>query len=177
MMQGIQYPPKTIMEVFKALPEGTLAEIIEGNLIMSPGVKTSHQRIHKRLFSQLATGVEDGNFGEFWYAPHDVFLDEHSNVVQPDLYVISNEQLRFVEEDGVHCSPILIIEILSPSNRKHDIVTKKALYEKFGVKEYWIIDPKTKQSTGYLLKDGIYNLLETDFGKLKSVILNHEFAF
>ena len=176
-MQGIQYPPRTIMEVFKSLPEGTLAEIIEGKLYMSPGVKTSHQRIHKKLFSQLAIVVEDGKLGEFWYAPHDVFLDEHSNVVQPDFYVISNDQLGFVQEDGIHCSPIFIIEILSPGNKKHDVVTKKDLYEKFGVKEYWIIDPKTKQSTGYLLQDGTYSPLETDFGKLKSVILSHEFIF
>jgi Uma2 family endonuclease len=177
MMQGIQYPPKTIMEVFKSLPEGTLAEIIEGKLYMSPGVKTSHQRVHKCLFKQLEAIVEGGGLGELWYAPHDVFLDEHSNVVQPDLYVISNDQLRLVDEDGIHCSPIFIIEILSPSNKKHDTITKKSLYEMFGVKEYWIIDPQTKQSTGYLLKDGIYSPLETDFGKLKSVILNHEFTF
>jgi Uma2 family endonuclease len=177
MMQGIQYPPKTIMEVFKSLPEGTLAELIEGRLYMSPGPRTSHQRVHKALFRQLDAFVEGNNIGELWYAPHDVYLDEHSNAVQPDLYIISNEQMRFVNEDGIHCSPIFIIEIISPSNPKHDTFTKKALYEKFGVKEYWIVDPRTKQSTGYLLKDGIYSPLENGFGKLKSVILNHEFTF
>lgn len=165
------------MEVYKSLPEGTLAEIIEGKLYMSPSPTTSHQRVHKELLFQLQTVIDKGKLGEIWYAPHDVFLDEEANVVQPDLFVILNDQAKYVQDDGIHCAPAFIVEVISPSNTKHDTVTKKALYEKFGVKEYWIIDPKTKQTTGYSLQNGIYTPLETDFGKLKSVILHHEFTF
>jgi Uma2 family endonuclease len=176
MMQGIQYPPKTIMEVFKSLPEGTLAELIEGKIYMSPAPNTEHQQLIGDLFTDINIFVREKRLGRCFVAPTDVYFDEHSNAVEPDIIFIANDN-QIIKPDAIHGVPDLVVEVLSPGNSKHDTVTKKQLYEQFGVREYWIIDPKTKQSTGYLLQNGIYTALETDFGKLKSVILNHEFTF
>ena len=179
MTKGIdqQRPPRTIMEVFKMLPEGTLAEVIDGTLYMSPAPNSAHQDIVSDLGYELLHFAKTTKIGKFHIAPYDVWLDEHSNAVQPDFIFVLSENLSIKKKDAIHGVPDLLIEILSPSNSKHDTIRKKQLYEKFGVKEYWIINPNTKETTGYSLKDGIYSPLENGFGKLKSVLLDHEFTF
>ena len=72
----------------------------------------------------------------------------------------------------------MLIEILSPSNADHDLFRKKNLYEKFGIPEYWIINPETKETVGFFLKDGKYRESGHYVGKIHLVILdNTEFGF
>ena len=166
----VQQPPRTIMEVFKLLPEGTLAEIIENKLYMSPTPVTKHQRIISKLLSGLYVFVNKDDKGEVFTAPFDVFLDEESNAVQPDIIFVSKENSKIIDEETtIHGVPDLLIEILSPGNRKHDLVTKKDLYEKFGVKEYWIIDPETKEqyTTTELDETNLANIKEA-YNNLKT---------
>jgi Uma2 family endonuclease len=87
-----------------------------------------------------------------YYAPIDVFFSDE-DVVQPDILVCKKTQM---ELKGCIGAPALIIEILSPSNSKRDLIDKFLLYEKHGVKEYWIANPKTKVITLYSLEDGKY---------------------
>ena len=176
-MQGIQTPPRTIMEVFKSLPEGTLAELIDGTLHMSSIPTPRYQRIIGELAFALSSHMKQNNSGEILFAPCDVFLDEHSNAVQPDVIFISSKNSTIVGEDAIHGVPDMLIEVLSPGNPKHDLVRKKELYQKFGVKEYWIIDPDTKESLGFTLKDGIFKEAGTYKAKIKSLLLNQDFAF
>jgi Uma2 family endonuclease len=77
----------------------------------------------------------------------------------------------------VHGSPDLIIEILSPSNKRRDLITKKKLYEKFGVNEYWIIDPETNTAFGFQLQKGAYVKLPLEKSKLISPLLKNVFVF
>lgn len=86
--------------------------------------------------------------GEVFCAPLDVFLDQE-NAYQPDILFVSKERLNIIKEDGIYGIPDLIIEILSISNSYHDLKTKKNVYEKYGVKEYWIIDPMDKEAIGF----------------------------
>ncbi|MFZ6010184.1 MAG: Uma2 family endonuclease [Bacteroidota bacterium] len=166
------------MEVFKMLPEGTLAEVIENALYMSPTPTGKHQRLSRKLSTQLDQFVTSEDLGEIFYAPYDVFLDETENAVQPDLFFVSRKNAGIVNDDGhVHGVPDLIIEILSPGNKKHDKVIKKNLYEKFGVKEYWIIDPDTRAAIGYTLKNKTYQLIGEDSGKINSILLGKSFVF
>lgn len=65
-----------------------------------------------------------------------------NNVVQPDLVFVSNTRAGIVTEDNIQGAPDLVIEILSESTRKKDEVTKRELYDRFGVKEYWLVDPE-----------------------------------
>jgi Uma2 family endonuclease len=176
-MKGIQTPPRTIMEVFKSLPEGTLAEVINQNLYMSPSPSKNHQRLVRQFLVAFSNFIEPLKLGEIFSAPFDVFLDEYANAVQPDLMFISKEKLSIVKDDGVHGVPDLIVEMLSPSNEKYDLVKKRDLYEKFRVKEYWVINPDTKESFGFFLKDGKYNGPEMHQAQVKSLLLNHDFHF
>ncbi len=166
-----------MMEVFKMLPEGTLAEIINGSIFMSPSPTTKHQAILRQIaFSIYETTKNTG--GEVLFAPCDVFLDEHANAVQPDIFFIVPANQSIIKVNAIHGIPDLVIEILSPSNSDHDLICKRDLYEKFKVPEYWIVDPETKETTGFLIKDGKYSEPETYIGKIRSVVLgNTEFHF
>jgi Uma2 family endonuclease len=178
MIIEIASPPRTIMEVYKMLPEGTLAELVNGQLYMSPAPTNLHQRTSRKIAIQLSQFIDEHTLGEIFYAPSDVYLDEEANAVQPDLYFISkgndNQPLDEIPYQSV---PDLIIEILSPSNNKHDLITKKNLYEKFGVKEYWIVDPTTKETLLYELIKNQFVLKAQPTAKVFSTLLNHLFSF
>jgi Uma2 family endonuclease len=142
-------PPQTMMELYKILPEGTRVQLINNKLIMSPAPLYVHFSIEKAIFRQLDLFVEKHKLGEVVFAPVDVYLD-NENVYQPDIFFISNERKGIIKKDGIHGAPDLVIEILSPSNKRDDTVKKKEVYQKAGVKEYWYLDPETKTATGFL---------------------------
>jgi Uma2 family endonuclease len=178
MQETLIHPPRTIMEVFKMLPEGTLAEVIDKTLYMSPTPITIHQRILRKLSTEIDSFLTENNLGELFFAPFDVFLDENSNAVQPDILVVLNESKHIIDESStIHGVPDFIIEVLSPGNKKHDLVTKKELYERFGVKEYWVIDPVEKEATGFSLANQRYSEFFKGKGEIKSRLLNKSFSF
>jgi Uma2 family endonuclease len=178
MIAEIPSPPRTIMEVYKMLPEGTLAELINGQIYMSPTPTNLHQRISRKLEIKLIDFIDRNFLGEIFHAPLDIYLDNEANAVQPDIIFISKENpsqpLDEVPYQGV---PDLLVEILSPSNNKHDLVVKKELYEKFGVKEYWIVDPFSKEVTVYKLQGALYVLASKEIGKVHSPLLSYQFEF
>ena len=165
------------MEVYKMLPEGTLAELINGILYMSPAPKTNHQRIIFKIGTQITNFIEQGFGGEIFIAPCDVYLDQELNAVQPDVLFISKEKSNIVLEDGIYGSPDFIVEVLSPSNSKNDLEVKKELYERFLVKEYWIVDPIEKKAIGYSLQLGKFVSLKSSEGIITSPYFNQEFKF
>jgi Uma2 family endonuclease len=178
MQETMVHPPRTIMEVFKMLPQGTLAEVIENTLYMSPTPTGKHQWIIAELLSKLKAFASEKDLGIVLPLPLDVYLDRESNAVQPDLFFISKSNLGIFHEDGpVEGVPDLIVEVLSPGNTKHDKVRKKDLYEKFGVKEYWIVDPSNKKTLGYSLVDNKFISLGEFQGELVSALLKQSFIF
>lgn len=176
MLELLERPPRTIMEVYKMLPEGTLAELIDGIIYMSPSPVTNHQRIISQLLGKMFPYIEENKLGEIFVAPFDVYLDEHANAVQPDIIFVSNKNASIVK-DHIHGVPDLLIELLSPGNKSHDTVRKKNLYEKFGVKEYWIIDPETKESIGYALEGNVYKEFFKSSGQISSRLLDATFNY
>ena len=174
----ISTPPRTIMEVYKMLPEGTLAELINGQIFMSPTPTNLHQRISRKLLIKLSEFVEKRSLGEVFDAPLDIYLDNYKNSVQPDIIFISKDNpSQPLDHIPYHGIPDLLIEILSPSNDDHDLITKKELYEKFGVKEYWIVDPITKEVLVYQLLNHSYFLAGKEIGKISSPLLQLIFEF
>jgi Uma2 family endonuclease len=156
-MQSTRIPSLSTIEEFKALPEGTLAELINGILFMSPSPTLEHQQIISDLLTDLNVFIrKHRSGGRVLPAPCDVYLDEEANVVQPDIVYVSPENQSIIKKNGIHGAPDLIIEILSPSNASHDLDLKTGLYEKSGVSEYWIVSPTTRDSMGYRLRDGKY---------------------
>jgi Uma2 family endonuclease len=178
MEETVVRPPKTIMDVFKMLPETTLAEVINNQLYRSPAPVGRHQRVISKLFTQIYDHAVDQNLGEAFVSPFDVFLDEKSNAVQPDIFFIAADRLDMVDDDGgVHGVPDLIVEILSSGNPQHDRITKKALYQNFKVKEYWVVDPVSRKANGYKLVKGLYQALPVTTSKLTSPLLKATFKF
>jgi Uma2 family endonuclease len=178
MNQLLQSPPKTIMEVFKMLPEGTLAELIDNQIYMTASPFGAHQRLQMKLSAKIFNFLEKHNIGEVVSAPMDVYLDETSNAVQPDIFVLLNENQHILHPNGhVRGVPDLIIEILSPGNRNHDLVRKKELYERFRVKEYIITDPDNKDVWHYVLVNNIFEQQPATPGQFTSRLLQTSFSF
>lgn len=166
------------MEVYQGLPEGTLAELIDNQIYMSPSPLAKHQVALNEINFQLKKHLDHSRQGTVLIAPLDVYFDETSNAVQPDIIVIFNDNMKILDENGhIHGVPDLLVEVLSPGNRDHDLIIKKDLYEKFGVKEYWAVDPETKLALGFTLKDGKYTQFSDEIAKIDSVLLEAEFIF
>ena len=141
---------------FEALPESILpTELIDGELVMSPAPIALHQMVSGEIHFLLRSAVASGRV---LYAPMDVFLDER-NVVQPDLFWVSPEHVDRLTERGLHGAPDLAVEILSPGSVRRDRVTKHALYERFGVREYWLADPANRTLEAFTLHDGRFQPL------------------
>jgi Uma2 family endonuclease len=90
--------------------------------------------------------------GEVYFAPLDVVLSDE-NVLQPELMFISRERIGIIEENNIQGAPDLVIEILSPSTADKDRVLKKNIYARFGVREYWIVDPDARSIEVYVARD------------------------
>ena len=128
------------VEEFLQLEESNLpCELINGEVFISPAPNMIHQVVSGKLYDMLkAYARKTGGFAA--YSPFDVYLD-NKNVFQPDLLYLKKENRSRLFEKGLRGAPDLAVEIISPSNSFKDRNQKKRLYEKFGVKEYWIIDP------------------------------------
>lgn len=169
-------PPRTALEVFEMLPEGTLAEVINNVIYMSPAPSFQHQDVLGNLHTTLNIYIRENSLGKCLVSPIDVYFDT-ATVFQPDIIFISNENMSIVKDEKVKGAPNLIIEVLSPGNKKHDTDRKKPVYEKFGVKELFIIDPRSKEVISYYLINNKFEKQESVTGKINSVLLNKSFTF
>ena len=132
---------KLTYEDYVLFPEdGQRHEIIDGEHYVSPAPLLRHQQISMRLSSRVGTFIETNRLGEFLAAPADVLLSEH-DILQPDLFFVSNERASILTPKNIQGAPDLVIEILSPSTRRLDERLKLERYELLGVREYWIVDP------------------------------------
>ena len=176
MTQTVARPPKTIQEVWKSLPEGTLCQLINNQLIMSPAPQNVRQVILNEINVEISLYLRKNKRGEIRIAPYDVHFSEQ-NILQPDLLFIENTNLDKVQKDGLYGAPDLIIEILSPTTSKLDFKEKKSVYEKYGVSEYFIIDPESKSVDSFFLNKGKYQEQKSIIGKIKSKILGTNISF
>jgi Uma2 family endonuclease len=134
-------PIRLTYDDFLGFPDdGRRHELVDGEHVVTPAPVRRHQRISRRLLVAIDSCLQSHPLGEVFAAPLDVILSEH-DVVEPDLLFVSNERGDMLE-DRVHGAPDLVVEILSPSSRRMDEVTKRHLYDRFGVLEYWVVDPE-----------------------------------
>jgi len=169
-------PPRTMFEVFKSLPEGTLCQLINNNLVMSPAPTDPYQKILMDISAQLFFYVSKNQLGEVRVAPYDVYFNR-KNVYQPDIVFVAKENINKIKEDGLHGAPDLVIEILSPRTAKYDLEDKKDVYERYGVKEYWAVDPVSKQVYFFKVVKDEYVEAETKNAVIKSSLLKTEIKF
>jgi Uma2 family endonuclease len=130
-------------EDFLLFPDdGKRHEIIDGEHFVTPSPNRRHQRLVGRLHARMAWFLDaHPGHGEVFLAPFDVVLSFH-DVVEPDLLFIATDQAAILTEKNVQGPPALVIEVLSKSTRKRDAQTKRRLFERTGVREYWLVDPE-----------------------------------
>jgi Uma2 family endonuclease len=148
-------------------------ELINGIIMRKAAPQPMHQFIVRRLSKAFEKLLDENPLGEFLTAPIDVFFDKYSRA-QPDLLFIREDRTFIIDlVDGIMGAPDLIVEIISPGSVRMDRVDKKALYEEFGVKEYWIIDPNNHAIEIFSFKNDRYLLKEyvENEGKINSDIL------
>jgi Uma2 family endonuclease len=132
----------TYEDLFSLPDNGRRYEVIEGELYEKPAPSWDHAVTIMNLILMLAPVVQALG-GRVLTAPLDVFF-EGADPVQPDIVVLLPESAASGAGRGVEGAPDLLIEVLSPSNRGHDVLTKRALYARAGVREYWIVDPESR---------------------------------
>jgi Uma2 family endonuclease len=125
---------------------------------MTPAPVPYHQRIIIKLGRILDEFVTKNNLGIIFVAPCDVLLSEE-DVIQPDLFFISNEKMSIITDKYIAGVPDLAIEILSTYTKKLDKLLKKKLYESYGVKEYWVVDIDKKTIEIFSLKGKSYKTI------------------
>lgn len=133
-------------------------EIIGGEKLMSPAANLTHSDIIGRLFLFIGNYILDKKCGYIYPDDVDVYFSDGS-LYKPDLCVVlkSNEKI-LAGRKAIYGAPDMVVEVLSNSTRKKDLTIKKDTYEAQGVREYWIIDPRAKSVTVYLLREGKYYL-------------------
>ncbi len=159
MLTEIQKESHYTVKEYAMLPKDAPFELINGKLAHMPSPFIKHQRISGKLYVQLYTHIQAENLGEVFSVPLDVHFDKE-NVFQPDLLFVSNKRKHIIQE-YVYGAPNLVVEISSKGTAEKDQKEKKAIYEQYGVQEYWIIEPKTEHLELYTLEDGILKLQKT----------------
>lgn len=138
----------TIEDYYKLPEDGNQYEIIDGTLELKPSPTTTHQRISQQIYDFLRDSCKSDYI--IMLAPIDVILSD-KETRQPDLLMVHRSRESIIEVHAVVGPPDLVVEVLSPSSVKRDRVMKLHSYARFGVPEYWIVDPLNVTLEKYVL--------------------------
>ena len=138
---------------------------------MAAAPNTKHQDASRNLIVRMEPHVSERLLGVVYYAPYAVLLPGES-AVEPDLLFVSTERLDIMPDRACEGPPDLVVEILSPSNRLHDLERKRELYARHGIPEYWMLDteretvraltePVTIDGVGTYTSERIYGSSDT----------------
>ncbi len=140
---------KLTYEDFLLFPDdGQRHELIDGEHYVTPSPNLWHQELSRRLVRLLILYQERHSGGRLFYAPLDCVFTNF-DIVEPDVLFVTDDQLHILTEKHIRGAPALVVEILSPGTRKVDERTKRNLYDRVGVREYWIVDPRAGVITVY----------------------------
>jgi Uma2 family endonuclease len=147
-------------EDYKSLPDdGKRYEIIEGVLYVTAAPTFDHQYTVTRLLVNLDEFVVERLLGIVLVAPFEVYLPNVAYPVQPDVLFVASERVPQPGATSLNGAPDLIVEVLSPSTARTDRLVKFGAYERAGVREYWLADPRTRSIEVYALsQDGTYEM-------------------
>ena len=147
---------------YEALPDdGRRYEIHDGELSVTPAPSFDHQVILMNLLRVLIQHVPSVAPGLLLAAPLDVILADkaaETTIVQPDILYIAPDRMARASRRGMEGGPTLAVEILSPSTRTIERVTKRALYARYGVPHLWLVDPDARALEAFMLERGRYVL-------------------
>ena len=134
-------------------PEGGKFQLIAGEILEMTSPSLYHQRIITKLSTIINNFLLNHSIGEVFVAPLDVYFSD-TEVYQPDILILLNESFSKMKENKIEGAPDLVVEVLSPSTAYYDLKHKKSIYEKYGVREYWIVDPIDKTLEIFELQNG-----------------------
>lgn len=167
-------PGQWTYEDYLQLPDdGNRYEIIEGVLYVTSAPTYDHQFVVSEILFQLKLCVREQDLGVVLTAPFEVHLSESSRPVQPDVLFIKRDRQPEPGAKFFAGPPDLVVEVISPSSVRTDQVIKFRAYEKAGVPEYWLINPKTRSLKVFTLSEQEYTLLGqfTDDEPIESAVL------
>ncbi len=132
--------PYTVADLLRMREEtDDRLELIDGEVFVVPSPNEGHQTASSILVHAFVGQITLKGLGRVYHAPFDVLLSD-ARVVQPDLLVVLTKDRAAVGPDGVVGRPSLVLEIVSLTNRRHDLGRKRALYADAGVPEFWFVD-------------------------------------
>ncbi|MBF0567152.1 MAG: Uma2 family endonuclease [Nitrospirae bacterium] len=134
-----------------------LTEIINGEEVMTPSPFGKHQKVIQKIAWEILSYLKKHDLGELYWAPFDVILEEGQARLQPDLFFIRKENMA-IFQDWIRGVPDMVCEIVSPGTYKRDTITKKEIYEKYGVPEYWLVLPELKIIEVLTIEESKYKL-------------------
>jgi Uma2 family endonuclease len=141
-MPSSTQPHRLTYDDFLLFPaDGKRHELIAGEHFVTPSPNMRHQDLLGRLYTAIANHLATRrHLGRVFLSPFDVIFTKF-DVVEPDLLFIAGDQLEILTKQNVQGAPALVVEILSPGTRRKDEQLKRQLFERGGVREYWIVDP------------------------------------
>lgn len=159
-MQPGKAPPPFTYEDYAAVPsDGRRWEVIDGEFEVNPSPSPRHQTVSRRLQFELMRALEEPGLALIFNAPIDLILAP-DQVLQPDLVILRCSREHLVTERGIEGPPDIVVEVLSPSTRVLDQRVKKGIYGRFGVPEYWLVDPVLGAIESWSLDEGQYRLVK-----------------
>ncbi|MCI4627107.1 MAG: Uma2 family endonuclease [Candidatus Magnetoovum sp. WYHC-5] len=144
-----------------------LTEIINGVEIMSPSPFSRHQKIITNLSYIIISYIRKNKLGELFISPLDVILEKNLNRLQPDLLFIKKENTAIVQ-DWVRGVPDMVCEIVSKGSYRKDTETKRDIYERYKVPEFWIVIPELEIIKILTLKDDKYTVFS--YAEIEGVV-------
>lgn len=134
-------------------------ELLDGRIHMTPPAGGTHSVAQGNLFAAVRRFVDDHKLGRVYGSSAGYRLTSR-DVVEPDIAFVSNERHAKMppiqKTKWIEVVPDLVIEVLSPTHEKTDLVKKRAIYERNGVREYWIVDPAERRVLHLVLESGAF---------------------
>jgi Uma2 family endonuclease len=132
-------------------------EILDGELFVTPAPAPRHQTVLANLVLVLEQYVRPRRLGRIFFSPIDLILAP-TTIAQPDLLFVPSGKRAIVTGRGIEAAPDLVVEVVSPHSARQDRQTKAALYGRFGIPNYWILDPAERTFEAFALERTAYRL-------------------
>ncbi len=158
-MPALQQQPVITLKEYEAIPEDTRAEVFDGQIFYMAGPSRIHQSISMELSTILNLYLKSKKEPyRVFHAPFDVKLsDDPLTIVEPDILIVCDKDK--LDEKRCNGAPDFIIEIVSQNNPSDDYIRKLYYYQKYGVREYWIVDPKRRIVTVNYFEGNLINMV------------------
>ncbi|MBF0538511.1 MAG: Uma2 family endonuclease [Nitrospirae bacterium] len=122
---------------------------------MGPSPFFEHQDILRKIATKIIIYLQYHEIGELFFSPLDVILEEDRQRLQPDLIFIRKERMS-IAQDWIRGVPDMVCEVVSQGSYRYDAIRKRKVYEKYGVPEFWLVQPKRKSIEVFVIDNARY---------------------